>query len=244
MRLCVAIVFFAFTATTAFALDSQSILRDGWEHFNNQNYNSASKTFENAARIDPASSEALKGLGMSYMKMGCSEKSTDLGLVEKAAAAFQKALQLNPNMPEVSYQLGLACLVLNDKAGAEKQYQALIPTSKPLADKLASKIVNYIPQEQYQLVGETIIDSGGPTSRRQVMRCGPGQSWNSITNTCAESSASIAERSSREEMANQDRESRERIANEQLKAMKKTRSSPTIGINANTGEVVPIIPLD
>lgn len=80
---------------------------------------------------------------MSYMKMSYSENSTDLGLVEKAAAAFQKSSQLNPNMPEVSFQLGLAYLALDDKPGADRQYQALLPTSKTLADQLAVKIAAY-----------------------------------------------------------------------------------------------------
>ncbi|MRS01867.1 hypothetical protein EG832_01330 [bacterium] len=171
MRLLVAIIFFALTASTAFALDSQSILKDGWEHFNNKNYNTASKTFENAARIDPASSDALKGLGMSYMKMGYSENSTDFDLVEKAAFVFQKALQLDPNMPEVIYQLGLACLALDDKSGAEKQYQALTPISKPLADQLAVKISAYKkPIESHYLYNENNLAGDQREAMQDLVR--------------------------------------------------------------------------
>jgi tetratricopeptide (TPR) repeat protein len=181
----------------------------------------AIKTFESAARNDKTCAEAFKGIGMSYMKLGYSENSTDLGLVENAASAFQKALQLNPNMPDIIYQLGLAYLALDNKPGAEKQQQALVSISKHLADQLAVRISVYKAPKNYHITAESMIESGGPSYARS--NCGQGESWNSATNTCARSTSpgEVAERYSREEMARQDRESREKTAQEDQKLTKK-----------------------
>jgi len=183
MRFATALVFFVFTATSTFALDPQSLVKDGWVYFKNGCFDKAAKTFESAARIDPANAEAFKGMGMSYMKSGYFENSTDTEMVEKAASAFQKAIQINSVMPDVRYQLGIAYLALNDKKGAESQYQALISMNKPLADELAGKIAAYKPQQNYRLIATYGNES---SSGENVWgKCPPGQNWNPTTNTCA-----------------------------------------------------------
>lgn len=155
MRFLFAIVLIAFASTSVLAVDIQTTLSDGWKLFDNKSYKAASRKFEYAVRVDPASAEAFKGLGMTYMKIGYSEYSQDLDMVQQAVSAFEKALRLNPNMPEVSYQLGLACLALDDKSGADKQYQALLPTCKPLANQLAVKIAAYKkPVQSHYLYNE------------------------------------------------------------------------------------------
>lgn len=150
MKLFNSILIILFVATTSFALDVQSMLADGWRHFNNKNFKIAAKTFENSARIYPSSAEAYKGIGMSYMKMGCTENSTDSDMVQKAAQAFDKALQLDPKMSDVRYQLGIACLALDDKSGAEKQFQALKQDNNPLSEQLMVKITAYKVPASYR----------------------------------------------------------------------------------------------
>lgn len=182
MRNLVAIMIL-FSATLASGLDLQSVLADGWKYFDNANYKAASKTFESAARIDPASPESFKGLGMSYMKMGYTEYSQDIDLMVKATQSFEKALQLNPNMPDVRYQLGVASLALDDKPGAERQYQALNPVDNKLAGQLAEKIAKYHSPKNYRHVatyGSESIAGGNNWGN-----CSSGQIWNSLTNTCS-----------------------------------------------------------
>jgi len=184
MKVWIVMSCFVIATGTAFALDLQSVLNDGWTHFNNSNYKRAASAFETAARIDPSSAEAFKGIGMSYMKKGQAEYNP--GLVANAADAFQKALDLNPNMPDIRFQLGVACLAIDNKPDAEKQYQALISANKSLADQLAEKIAAYKPPSkpvQYREVGETIIETSGPT--HSWGNCDPGETWNSATNTCS-----------------------------------------------------------
>ncbi len=149
MRFKLAIVIFVLTTTTALALDLKTTLADAWKYYNNSNYTSAAKTFAAAAKNDPSSAEAYRGLGLSYMNLGYSESSTDLEMVEKAARAFETALQLNANMPDVRYQLGVAFLALGDKKRAEEQYRELSLTNPPLSKELSEKIGAYKKPESY-----------------------------------------------------------------------------------------------
>ncbi|RQW87935.1 MAG: hypothetical protein EHM79_06710 [Geobacter sp.] len=233
MKVWIAMTCFVLATGTAFALDSQTILAGGWKYYNNGSFKAASKSFENAARIDPACAEAFKGLGMSYMKIGYSDYSQDLEMVQDAALSFQEALKLNPNTPEVRYQLGVACLALGDKPGAERQYQMLNATDKTLASQLSGKISEYKPPKQYRAIAEYPLESSETRTHPTVGRCAQGETWNSYTNTCArsETPGEVAERYSREDIARQDRESRERISQEEQKIMKKMmrrQNSPTL----------------
>lgn len=149
MRFYLAIVILILTTTTALALDFQSTLADAWKYYNNSNYTSAAKTFAAAAKNDPSSAEAYRGLGLSYMNLGYSESSTDLEMVEKAARAFETALQLNANMPDVRYKLGIAYLCLDDKQRAAEQCRELSLTDPTLSKELSGKIGAYKKQESY-----------------------------------------------------------------------------------------------
>jgi len=183
MRVWIAMTCFVLATGTAFALDSQTILAGGWKFYNNGSFKAASKSFENAARIDPSCAEAFKGMGMSYMKMGYSEYSQDFDMVQDAALSFEEALKLNPNMPEVRYQLGVACLALGDKPGAERQAQELDSVDKKLAGQLAGKISEYKPSKNYRLVATYGVESS--SRGNEWGNCAQGEVWNSNTNSCS-----------------------------------------------------------
>jgi protein O-mannosyl-transferase len=68
---------------------------------------------EKAHQIDPGNIEAMKDLGTAY---GMS------GLPAKAVPIFEKALQINPNDPQIYFNYGLSCLQMGNKAKADSLF--------------------------------------------------------------------------------------------------------------------------
>jgi Tfp pilus assembly protein PilF len=83
-------------------------LRQGTSLLEARDYQRALKAFAQALRIDPASAEAHRGMGLSYLKLGAGEAATDVEVVDKAIAEFREALRISPDSADTRYQLGLA----------------------------------------------------------------------------------------------------------------------------------------
>lgn len=126
-----------------------STLKNAWNYFENGNYKKALKSFENAAHVTPENPEIHIGIGSCCMKMGTSDISIDVGMIERAAQAFEFALRSNPQYQEARYNLGLAYLLLDDRYSAEKQLAELQKDSNPFSGLLATKIAAYKTPEQY-----------------------------------------------------------------------------------------------
>lgn len=131
--------------TPMFAADFKASLEDGWTYYNNGAFKKASREFELAARLDPSSAEAFKGIGLSYMKIGIDESFTNVEFAVKAAEAFQRSLAISSSQDEVRYGLGLTCLALYDRECATNQHEMLKGSNRVLAEKLATRIASYKP---------------------------------------------------------------------------------------------------
>lgn len=128
-------------------------LRQGTEYLDAGNYPRAAKAFEQAARLNPRSAEARRGLGMTYLKMGTGEAMTNPEMLTNAATAFRESLRLDPGSAETRYHLGVTYLALDDKNGAIREYESLKGLDGKLADHLLSRISGYRPPESYRAVG-------------------------------------------------------------------------------------------
>lgn len=124
-------------------------LRQGTEYLGSKNYQRAVKAFGEAARLNPASVEAYRGLGMAYLKLGSTKVSSDPEMLGDAAAAFREAVRLAPGSAETRYNLGVACLALYDKDGAMREYESIKGLDATLAEQLRTSINSYRPPVSY-----------------------------------------------------------------------------------------------
>jgi hypothetical protein len=159
--------------TPILAADFSASLEEGWRHYNNGAFKKASREFERAARLDPSSAEAFKGVGLSYMKIGIDVSFTNVEFAMKAAEAFQRSLAISPSQDEVRYELGLTCLALYDRECAKNQHEVLKGSNRGLAEKLAARIASYEPPRKIRqdpVVGGT---SAGEGLRAKTVTDGP-----------------------------------------------------------------------
>jgi glutaredoxin len=115
----------------------------------------ALKTFESAAKADPASAEAFEGIGDAYLGMGVNPVSSDPELVDKAIDNLKIALKLDPGSVSSRYKLATGYLTLYDKESALREYELLKGLDKGLADELAARIKKYKAPEKYLLTGSS-----------------------------------------------------------------------------------------
>jgi len=78
--------------------------------FNARAWETAISCFRDACRVDPANPVLLNNLGLALMEKAQSEKPADDASLEEAAAAFEKALALQPEYTTAWKNLGLARL--------------------------------------------------------------------------------------------------------------------------------------
>ena len=147
MKILLIMTLFLTIAFTTFGAEGKeaAYLRQGAEYLGAKNYQRAVKAFGEAARLNPASVEAQRGLGMAYLKLGSTEVASDPELLNDAAAAFRKAVDLDPGSAETHYQLGLTCLALHDKDGALREYESLKGLDATVAEQLRTRIASYSP---------------------------------------------------------------------------------------------------
>ncbi|RQW78056.1 MAG: tetratricopeptide repeat protein [Geobacter sp.] len=125
-------------------------LRQGTEQLGVKNYQRAAKAFREAVRLNPASVEAHRGLGMAYLKLGFNEVASDPAMLLDAAAAFREAVRLAPGSAQTRYHLGLAYLALHDKNGALREYESIKGLDATIAEQLGARISSYTPPISYR----------------------------------------------------------------------------------------------
>lgn len=148
-------IFFLLVAFPLFAEEGREAeyLRQGTLHLGAGNYQRAVKAFEQAARLNPASAEAHRGVGIAYLKLGAGEAVTNPELLTKAAAAFREALRLAPDSADTRFQLGMTCLALDDKDCAVREYAALNGLDGQVAEQLLTLISGYRAPQSFRAVG-------------------------------------------------------------------------------------------
>jgi clan AA aspartic protease (TIGR02281 family) len=144
-------------------------LRQGTAYLQTQDYQKAAQAFRDAARLNPGSAEAQKGLGMAYLKIGYSEGATNVEVVEKAVAALKEAARIAPGSAETRYHLGVAYLVLYDKDAAAKEYDALRDLDPALAEQLHSRIKEY---KQPKSFGKVVTRVGAESESTRLTMVG------------------------------------------------------------------------
>lgn len=125
-------------------------LRQGTEYLGARNYQRAVKAFGEAARLNPDSFEAHRGLGMACLKLGSNKAASDLEMLGDAANAFREAVRLAPGSAETRYNLGLTYLALLDKNGAMKEYESIKGLDATLAERLRAGINSFTPPVSYR----------------------------------------------------------------------------------------------
>lgn len=158
-------VTFLMAASSLLAGETQEVehLRQGRAFLQSHDYQRAVKAFGQAVRLNPGNSEAQKGLGTAYLKMGSGDAATDLEIVDHAVAAFREVLRLTPGSAETRYQLGISYLILFDKKSALAEYGALKDLDAGLAEQLHSRIDDYKQPSSFRTLAPRIGAENGPT---------------------------------------------------------------------------------
>ncbi len=98
---------------------NQAMLDEANKFFQAQDWANAAKAYEGITKKEPSNFQAWNRLGSIYHSSG---------KFDKAAAALEKALALNPNGPVVQYNLACAYARLNDKDKAFEVLNKLAPS--------------------------------------------------------------------------------------------------------------------
>jgi clan AA aspartic protease (TIGR02281 family) len=144
-------------------------LRQGTAYLEAQDYQKAVQAFREAARLNPESADAQKGMGMAYLKIGYSEGATNVEVVENAVAALKEAVRIAPGSAEARFNLGLAYLILYDKGAAMKEYQALRDLDAGMAEQLDARIKDY---KQPKSFGKVVTRVGSDSESTRVTMAG------------------------------------------------------------------------
>ncbi|HJV35486.1 aspartyl protease family protein [Geomonas sp.] len=165
MKSFLIIVVFLLFASPLFAEEDKGaeFLRQGSTYFQAQDYQKAVEAFGQAVRFAPKSAQARQGLGMSYLKLGSNETSTNPEMLDNAVKAFKEAASLDPNVAEVRYQLGLTYLLLHDKKGAQVEYDELKRLDAKLAEQLLASIKGYTPPISFRSSATRASAAGNST---------------------------------------------------------------------------------
>jgi tetratricopeptide (TPR) repeat protein len=141
--LCIIIILIAANPVFADEAVQQELIKQGFDYINEAHYRDAINAFKKVLKENPESADAYYGLGISYLRLGDTEKLTIPQLVQDAIYSFKKALNFGATHPEIYYSLGFCYLALKDKELAIKQYDILEDLNRDLADRLLDKIVAY-----------------------------------------------------------------------------------------------------
>jgi Flp pilus assembly protein TadD len=95
--------------------DGEARFSTGLMHMREGRIDLALEEFKKAAKADPKNPYFQKGLGQAY---AAKRKWND------AAAAFRKALELNPYYVDVKNDLGMALILSGDREGGKKEFLA------------------------------------------------------------------------------------------------------------------------
>lgn len=100
--------------------------------------------FQEAAKADPSTKEAWNMIGYT---------SRRLGDYEKSLAAYEKALELNPNYSEAIEYRAEAYLALNRLDDVKNAYMTLFLTSRPHAGVLMQGMQKWVAERRKQAAG-------------------------------------------------------------------------------------------
>ena len=155
MRRLLCMVMLLVGTSHLFAAEKKEVeyLRQGTEYLAARDYQRAVKAFGQAARLDPDSAEAHRGMGMAYLKLGSGESATNPETLGNAASALREALRIAPDTAETRYHLGLTYLALYDKNAAVREYNVLKGLDVGLAEQLLSQISGYRPAPSFGVAG-------------------------------------------------------------------------------------------
>jgi hypothetical protein len=143
-------------------------LKRGGQLLSLGDYVGASRAFEQAVSVNPASPDANLRLGLCYLNLGNDEYRTDPAVLGKAVQAFTRALTLKPELAEARYHLGVTYLALYEKESAVREYGRLKNLDKQLASELLARIESYAAPKGYRQVGSP-GDSGGTLTKVAIV---------------------------------------------------------------------------
>ena len=153
--LVVAILWITTVSIAAAENREADFLRQGDGYLATGKYQKAAQAFEHAARINPRNAAAHQGVGMSYLKLGANAVMANQELLGQAAAAFNRALDIDPNLAKARYELGITSLALHNRTEAVRQCDLLKNLDSDLAQTLAARISEYKPEQKYKPVGRS-----------------------------------------------------------------------------------------
>jgi tetratricopeptide (TPR) repeat protein len=143
-NLAVIILFFMLTSPVfAGANDEDKYLHQGVNHFDSGYYDLAVKDYKRAIKFNPKSAIAYNGLGMCYLKLGSNEAMSIQTIIEDAMKAFNRALELSPDLLDAHYGRGLVSLLLYDKSTAIAEYNFLQKRDYKLSSLLLAQLDKY-----------------------------------------------------------------------------------------------------
>jgi len=94
-------------------------------------YNEAADALKHATEIEPKNAAAHFNLGLALYSGG---------RYSEAIAAYKDVIKLRPELAGAHFNLGLAYVAINDKQGAEQEYNLLKPLNANMAAQLRSLI--------------------------------------------------------------------------------------------------------
>ena len=106
----------------------------------------AEKQFRKALEINDRFAEAHNNLAYTLRKQGADH-------FEEALMHYNRAIELNPNLPEPYMYRGVLYVQMGNKSLALKDYEKLLALGSPLADELEYVVANGREKEPEQFFG-------------------------------------------------------------------------------------------
>ena len=106
----------------------------------------AEKRFREALEINERFAEAHNNLAYTLMKQGA-------GHFDEALMHYNRAIELNPNLPEPYMYRGVLYVQMGNKSLALKDHEKLLAMDSPLAEELEYVVINGNEKEPEQFFG-------------------------------------------------------------------------------------------
>jgi tetratricopeptide (TPR) repeat protein len=106
----------------------------------------AEKRFREALEINERFAEAHNNLAYSLRKQGA-------GHFDEALMHYNRAIELNPNLPEPYMYRGVLYVQMGNKSLALKDHEKLLAMDSPLAEELEYVVINGNEKEPEQFFG-------------------------------------------------------------------------------------------
>ena len=106
----------------------------------------AEKRFREALKINERFAEAHNNLAYTLRKQGANH-------FDEALVHYNRAIELNPNLPEPYMYRGVLYVQMGNKSLARKDHEKLLAMGSPLAEELEYVVVNEREKEPEQFFG-------------------------------------------------------------------------------------------